>query len=35
MKNIFWPYRHIGSQVFSFVVIFQPYGKNIILAYWF
>ena len=28
-------YRHFGSPVFGFVIIFQPYGKNIFSTYWF
>ena len=33
--KIFRPYHHFGPTIFGFVVIFRPYGKNIILVHWF
>ena len=35
LNNKFRPYCHFGLLVFDLLVIFQPYGKHIILAYWF
>ena len=33
LQQIFWPYSIFGQMVFGCVVIFWPYGKNIISAH--